>query len=210
MLAARTLKERTVGGTEDRRLVAEIGVVQIDVRKFCHLYARTRARLVLLGGKHSSAAGDARRQADALQSGKYRGEIMSLVGLDQPSRAQPSNDAALHFDRKPQQRIRRRGIAPPTLLRGSGDSSSVHRGSVHATAMPVLMSAMVKMPLARARSPNPRTADQYIFLHVAPQKRWGEPPRRTRNGRSHQRHRVEDDPVIRALVICSPPVILTQ
>ena len=64
--------------------------------------------------------------------------------------------------------------------------------------MPVLMSAMVKMPLARARSPNPRTADQYIFLHLAWQKRWGEPPRRTRNDRSHQRHRVEDDPVIRA------------
>ena len=61
---------------------------------------------------------------------------------------------------------------------------------MHATAMSVLMSAMVKMPLARARSPNPRTADQYIFLHLAPQKRCGEPPRRARNGRSHQRHKV--------------------
>jgi hypothetical protein len=77
------------------------------------------------GRQQSSAAGDARRQADALQSGEDRGEIMSLVGLDQPRRAQPSNDAALHFDGKPQQRTRRRGIAPPSLS-GSGDSSSVH------------------------------------------------------------------------------------
>ena len=31
MLARRSLKERAVGRTEDRRLVAEIGVVQIDM-----------------------------------------------------------------------------------------------------------------------------------------------------------------------------------
>ena len=69
-------------------------------------------------------------------------------------------------------------------LSGSGDSNSAHLGSVHAAAAPLLMSVTVKAPLARAPSPNPRTADQYIFLHVASQKRWGEPPRRTRNGRS--------------------------
>jgi hypothetical protein len=32
MLAARSFKERAVGRPEDRRLVAEIGIVQIDMR----------------------------------------------------------------------------------------------------------------------------------------------------------------------------------
>jgi hypothetical protein len=58
------------------------------------------------------------------------------------------------------------------------------------------MSVIVKAPLARARSPNPRTADQYIFLHVASQKRCGDPPRRARNGRSHHSHNFEDPSVI--------------
>jgi hypothetical protein len=62
--------------------------------------------------------------------------------------------------------------------------------------MPILMSAMVKMPLARARSPNPRTADQYIFLHLAAQKRCGEPPRRARNGCSHHPHDFENPSAI--------------
>jgi hypothetical protein len=67
------------------------------------------------GGKHSSAAGDARRQADALQSGKDRGEIMSLVGLDQPEPDKPRDSIALHFDEKPQRLVRGRGAAPPNL-----------------------------------------------------------------------------------------------
>jgi len=55
--------------------------------------------------------------------------------------------------------------------------------------------------LARARSPNPRTADQYIFLHLAPQKRCGEPPRRARNGCSHHSHNFEDPSAITEAVI---------
>ena len=63
--------------------------------------------------------------------------------------------------------------------------------SVHAAGSPFLMSAMVRMPLASARSPQPRSADQNIVLHLGPQKRCGEPPCRARNGRSHHRHEVE-------------------
>ena len=57
------------------------------------------------------------------------------------------------------------------VVSGSGHSNSAHLGSVHAAVTPLLMSVIVMAPLARARSPNPRNADQYIFLHVAPQKR---------------------------------------
>ena len=106
---------------EAEKRVAEVPPVNRD---FCHPYARTRTRLVLLGGKHSSAVGDARRQADALQSGKDRGEIMSLVGLDQPSRAQqatmPRSTSTENLSNAPG------GAELLCLVSGSGDSSSVH------------------------------------------------------------------------------------
>ena len=62
---------------------------------------------------------------------------------------------------------------------------------MHATAAPSLTSATVRMPLATARSPHLRSADQNAALCVAEQKRFGEPPRRVRKGRPHQLHAVE-------------------
>ena len=69
---------------------------------------------------------------------------------------------------------------------------------------------MVRRPSVRARSPNRRSADQYLFLHVAWQKRCGEAPRRPRNGRSHQSHKIEDPSVItpfRALTVRSAALL---
>ena len=63
---------------------------------------------------------------------------------------------------------------------GSGGSSSAHLGSVHAAVTPTLMSHCRPVH----------------FLHLAPQKRWGEPPRRTRNGRSHHLHNFEEPSAI--------------
>ena len=62
----------------------------------------------------------------------------------------------------------------------------------------------------RARSPNRRSADQYLFLHVAWQKRCGEPPRRPRKARSHQSQTIEDPSVItpfRALTVRSAALL---
>jgi hypothetical protein len=58
------------------------------------------------------------------------------------------------------------------------------------------MSVKVRIPSARARSPERRSADQNSILHLAPQKRCGDPPRRPRNGRSHHLHKIEDLSVI--------------
>jgi hypothetical protein len=60
--------------------------------------ARARARLGSWLVALSSAAGDARPQADTVQSGKDRDQIMSLVGLDQPEPDKPRDSVALHFD----------------------------------------------------------------------------------------------------------------
>jgi hypothetical protein len=52
---------------------------------------------------------------------------------------------------------------------------------VHASASPFLISAMLRIPVAMARSPHRRSADQNALLHLAPQNRCGDPPRRARN-----------------------------
>ena len=44
MLAARPCKERAVGGTEDRRLVAKVGIVQIDMRALIDRHQGRRHR----------------------------------------------------------------------------------------------------------------------------------------------------------------------
>src|SRR6516225_10409721 len=59
---------------------------------------------------------------------------------------------------------------------------------VHAAGFPFLMASSVKMPAATARSPQRRTADQNIVLHLARQKRCADPPRRARKGRPHHGH----------------------
>jgi hypothetical protein len=53
------------------------------------------------------------------------------------------------------------------------------------------MSSIVRIPAAMARSPHRRSADQNALRHAAPQNRCGLPPRRSRNGCSHQWHAVK-------------------
>jgi hypothetical protein len=53
------------------------------------------------------------------------------------------------------------------------------------------MSSTVRTPASMARSPHRRSADQNAVLHLLPQKRCGLPPRRRRNGLSHQSHKSE-------------------
>ena len=61
--------------------------------------------------------------------------------------------------------------------------------SVHAAAAPFLMSPMVTIPATTARSPHCRSPDQNALLHLGPQKRCREPPRRGSKGLPHQRQR---------------------
>ena len=62
--------------------------------------------------------------------------------------------------------------------------------SVHAAGSPVLMSAIVSIPIATAFSPHRRNADQNAVRCAAEQKRLGEPPCRAGKGRPHQRHKL--------------------
>jgi hypothetical protein len=56
---------------------------------------------------------------------------------------------------------------------------------VHASGSPFLMSPMVRIPAAMARSPHRRSPDQNAVLQLLPQNRCGEPPSRGRNGCPH-------------------------
>jgi len=59
---------------------------------------------------------------------------------------------------------------------------------VHASPTPFRMSPTLRTPDATAFSAHRRAADQNAILCAAQQKRFGEPPRRGRNGRLHHRH----------------------
>jgi hypothetical protein len=68
---------------------------------------------------------------------------------------------------------------------GTGPGKIVRRESVYAAGSAFLMSSIVTIPETKARSPNRRSAAQNVALHLGPQNRCGEPPRRGRNGCSH-------------------------
>ena len=75
----------------------------------------------------------------------------------------------------------------------SGVAEVARRRSVHAAAAgsPFLMSPIVRIPAEMALSPHRRSPDQNALLHLGPQNRCGEPPRRARKGFSHHWHSTE-------------------
>ena len=73
---------------------------------------RVRARGSCCWAAGTPALKDGRCQADALQSGQDRGEIIGRVGRDSLKRAQPGDGAAFHFDEKPQRLVRTHEIGP--------------------------------------------------------------------------------------------------
>ena len=71
---------------------------------------------------------------------------------------------------------------------GTGAGEPDPGRSVHASPTPFRMSPTLRTPDATAFSAHRRAADQNAILCAAQQKRFGEPPRRGRNGRLHHRH----------------------
>ena len=59
---------------------------------------------------------------------------------------------------------------------------------MHALVGSFRMSSTLSKPDTTALSAHRRTADQNAILCAAQQKRFGDPPRRARNGRLHHRH----------------------
>jgi hypothetical protein len=62
------------------------------------------------------------------------------------------------------------------------------RRSVHASVTSFRMSSTLSKPDTTALSAHRRAADQNAILCAAQQKRFGDPPRRARNGRLHHGH----------------------